>query len=304
MRLFVTGGTGALGRHAVPALVGAGHDVRALARSARKAEVLRDQGAEPVSGSIVDRDALAAAFRGCDAVVNLASSIPSTTSFVRASAWDECTRVRAEGSAAIVDAALRVGVGRFIQESVVMVYRDGDDRWLDEQSAVDHYPITVGNHAAERSARRFTEAGMHGLVLRFGLFYGPGAAHSEQFVDLARRHVGFTAGRADSFQSSIYLPDATTAIVAALTAPSHLYNIVDDRPVTKRENVDALVAATGRRAWLRGPGRAAELLGTRTTSLTRSLRVSNAAFREATPWRPRFPSVRDGYADMVSATRR
>ena len=75
MRVFVTGGTGAIGVHTVPALVAAGHAVTALARSDAKAGVLRSQGAEPISVSLFDRRGLADAFAGHDAVVNLASAV-------------------------------------------------------------------------------------------------------------------------------------------------------------------------------------------------------------------------------------
>ena len=52
MRVFVTGATGALGRHLVPALVAAGHEVLATTRTPSKAGRLREVGAEPVA---VDR---------------------------------------------------------------------------------------------------------------------------------------------------------------------------------------------------------------------------------------------------------
>jgi uncharacterized protein YbjT (DUF2867 family) len=84
--VFVTGATGAIGRHAVPALVVAGHAVSALARTPEKAAALAKQGAAPVSVSIFDRAALASAFAGHDAVVNLASAIPPMDRFMRASA--------------------------------------------------------------------------------------------------------------------------------------------------------------------------------------------------------------------------
>jgi nucleoside-diphosphate-sugar epimerase len=66
--------------------------------------------------------------------------------------------------------------------------------------------------------------------------------------------------------------------------------------LTKREYADALAAAARRTAWLRVPGRAALFLGDRATSLTRSLRVSNARFKRATGWAPRYPSAREGWA--------
>jgi nucleoside-diphosphate-sugar epimerase len=109
VRVFVTGGTGAIGRQAVPALVSAGHQVSALARSQVKAAWLREQGAVPVQASLFDAQGLAEVFAGCDAVVSLATAIPPMRQFMSARAWAANQRVRAEGSAAVVDAALVAG---------------------------------------------------------------------------------------------------------------------------------------------------------------------------------------------------
>lgn len=299
MRVFVTGGTGAIGGYAVPALVAAGHSVTALARTEAKAGALESQGATAVSVSLFDRDALAAAFAGHDAVVNLASALPSTTSFLLRSAWKDCERVRIEGSATVVDAAQSAGVPRLVQESVAMLYAAGGSDWIDEDHPVDHYPISKGNHGAEASADRFAAGGATATILRFGVFYGRGAAHSEQLLALARRHIGFVPGRRDSYISSIHLADAAAAVVAALEAPGGRYNVVDDEPVTKHEFAQACSEAVGARPWISGPGPLALLLGDRLTSLTRSLRVSNARFKEATDWRPRYPSVREGLRQMA-----
>lgn len=299
MRVFVTGGTGAIGVHTVPALVRAGHTVSALARTEAKAQALRGQGATPVLASLFDRGELAAAFAGHDAVVNLASALPSTTAFIRKSAWRECERVRTEGSAAVVAAARDMGISKVIQESVAMIYADGGAGWIDEDHPVDHYPISAGNHAAEASARRFAETGGDATILRFGVFYGPHAAHSEQILDLARRHIGFVPGRADTYLSSIHVSDAADAVVAALAAPAGTYNIVDDEPVTKHAYAAACASAVGVKIWIGVPGRLGLVFGDRITSLTRSLRVSNKRFRDAADWRPRYPSVREGYRAMV-----
>jgi hypothetical protein len=79
------------------------------------------------------------------------------------------------------------------------------------------------------------------------------------------------------------------------------FNIVDDQPLTKREYANALAAAARKTAWLRVPRRAALLLGDRSTSLTRSLRVSNVRFKTATGWAPRYPSAREGWAATATA---
>ena len=142
--------------------------------------------------------------------------------------------------------------------------------------------MAEGNHAAEANCRRFTAAGGTGVILRFGWFYGPGAAHSEQMLAQARRHIVMTLGHPGSYQSSIH--------------------VADDQPLTKRDFAGALTAAAGVTPWVRGPGRAAALFGNRLTSLTRSVRASNSRFKAATGWAPAYPSAREGWkATAVTA---
>ena len=63
MRVFVTGATGALGRHLVPGLVAAGHEVTATTRTPGKAAQLREAGAQPVVLDGLEREAVIAAVR-------------------------------------------------------------------------------------------------------------------------------------------------------------------------------------------------------------------------------------------------
>lgn len=251
--------------------------------------------------SIFDRSALTAALSGHDAVVNLTSAIPPMSRFMDTRAWSDNDRVRTEGSAAIVDAAIAAGVERVVQESVSMLYPDRGTEWIDEDVPTDSYPMARANLAAESNAKRFSDAGGTGIVLRFGWFYGPGATHSEQFLALARRHICVQMGRPDGYVSSIHVADGGAAVAAALRAPAGTFNIVDDEPLTKREYADALAAAARKTAWLYVPGRVALLLGDRSTSLTRSLRVSNARFKTITGWAPLHPSAREGWAATARA---
>lgn len=300
--MFVTGGTGAVGRHALRALADDGHEVSALARGDAKAAQVREDGGRPVTGDLFDAASLAPLVGGADAVVNLATAIPPLSRFGSAKAWAVNERVRAEGSTALVDAVLAAGVRRYVQESVAFLYVDGGDAWIDEDHPVDDIPLLQGNHVAEANAHRVADAGGAGVVLRFGWFNGPGATHSEQFLDLARRHVAVQMGRPGSYTSSINTLDAGSAVVAALAAPAGTYNVVDDEPLTNRAFGDALGAAVGTRPWLRLPGRAALLSGEKSSPVTRSVRASNARFREATGWAPRFPSAREALADLARRT--
>jgi uncharacterized protein YbjT (DUF2867 family) len=96
MRVFVAGGTGAIGGHVILALIADGHSVTALARSPEKAARLRAEGADTVTVSIFDRAALTKVVAGHDAIVNLATAIPSVAQFMRSRAWR--AKDSAEGS--------------------------------------------------------------------------------------------------------------------------------------------------------------------------------------------------------------
>ncbi|KAJ5100067.1 hypothetical protein N7532_007068 [Penicillium argentinense] len=304
MKVFVVGATGAIGRYAVQALVDAGHSVTAVARTPEKASRLQNQGASTTTVSIYDRMALIKQIEGHQAVVNLATAIPPVSKFMQSSAWVENDRVRKEGSATIVDAAISAGAERIVQESVSMLYADQGDAWIHENSPTDDFPMAHGNLAAEASTHRFIKTGGTGVILRFGWFYGPGAKHSEEFFRLARNHIAIMMGPPNGYVSSIHVADAGAAVAAALAVPSGTYNVVDDEPLTKRAYADALSTAAGRPAWLRLPGRAALLLGNRSTSLTRSTRVSNAKLREESGWLPSFSSARDGWLATAKILRK
>jgi NAD(P)-dependent dehydrogenase (short-subunit alcohol dehydrogenase family) len=148
MEVFVIGGTGAIGGHSVPALVGAGHTVTALARTPEKAAQMNKQDASPITLSIFDRAALTGV-----------------------------QRARCGGQP----------VERVVQESASMIYPDRGATWIDEACPPDHFPMAQGNLAAEASANRFSAASGAGVVLRFGWFYGPGATQAGT-ADLANSY--------------------------------------------------------------------------------------------------------------------
>jgi len=89
-----------------------------------------------------------------------------------------------------------------------------------------------------------------------------------------------------------------SAVVAALDAPAGVYDVVDDEPLTRREQDRALAAAVGRRRLWRMLG---WLKPKQASYLVASQRVSNRRFRDATGWRPTSPSMRTGYPKLARA---
>ncbi len=308
MDVFVTGATGVLGRATVPLLAAAGDRVRALSRSEKNDETLRCMGAEPVRGDLFDRDSVRAAVTGSDAILHLATKIPAMRRAIRAGAWQENDRIREDGTHNLVDAALAAGVETFIYPSVIFVYPDGGDRWLDAattQPVVPPSNILRSTLIAEAEVARFSADGHRGVVLRMGAFYGPESVQTRDLVDLARRGLAALLGSSEGYQSSIWIPDAAAAVVAALErAPAGIYDVVDDEPLRRRELKVALAAAVGRRRLLSLPAALVRVGGGKAgAALSVSQRVSNWRFREATGWAPTVPNARIGLGRLDAENR-
>ena len=110
MKVFLTGATGVAGRATVPALIAAGHDVRAVSRRAEASAVLEGAGAEPVQVDLFDADAVADAVVGSEAVVHLATHVPELRRAGRPKGWELHNRLRVEATTHLV-AALGVPTG-------------------------------------------------------------------------------------------------------------------------------------------------------------------------------------------------
>jgi len=300
MKVFVAGGTGVLGRRAVAMLVAQGHDVAVVARSTTRAAAVSAAGARPIRVDLFDPVAVAAAVAGSTVVINMTTHIPRMSRAWRSSAWLENDELRRVVSRNLVDAALATGVQRYIQESVVALYADGAGAWIDETWPVSATTITESALVAEQQALRFTGAGRVGVVLRFGLLYAPDSQATLSTIRSAQRGFGTTFGRNDGYVSMIHADDAASAVVAALNVPAGIYNVVEDEPVTKTRQMDALATALRiRRLNSTGPAMAA-LGGSKTKALSRSVRATNRSFREASGWAPRYPGPNDGWAQIIA----
>lgn len=301
MRVLVTGATGVLGRATLPVLLGAGVSVSAVVRSVEAADPVGRAGATPVMVDLFDPDAVWATVAGHDAVVHLATAVPSLARSGRRSAWAVHNRLRVDATRNLVDAARDHGVARLVKESVTFLYRDGGEGWIDESAAVDGAPVWRPTRAGERLVEDHSAAGGEGVVLRFGLLYAADARSTAEWRRLARWRIAPVPGPPDAFVSSIRADDAATAILAALTVAPGTYNVVDDRPLRRREHAAAVADAFGvprlhavpapPLRWIGGDG---------ARSLAASHRVSNRAFVTATGWRPRWPDAGAGWADLAT----
>jgi nucleoside-diphosphate-sugar epimerase len=298
VRVAVAGATGVLGRAAMPALRGAGHEIRGFARSA---PADRD---DLVAIDVLDRDAVLAFAREWrpEAIIHIATAIPPNLSPRRAiEQFEPTNRLRTEGTRNLADAAAETGAW-LVAQSIAFVSRPGEGPATEEDPLRDEPGDVMAPIAAPVAELEQITLDVGGTVLRFGQFYGPGTGFAADggigsMAKAGRMPILSRHGRSSVF-SLIHVDDAAAALVAALSAGARgVFNVVDDEPATVDEWLPALAAALGgprpRRvpAWLARP-----LVGAYGVAFMTDLRgASNAKAKAELGWTPQIPSWREGF---------
>jgi 2-alkyl-3-oxoalkanoate reductase len=309
MRIFVTGATGALGRHLVPGLVAAGHEVTATTRSASKVAQLREAGTEPVVVDGLDREAVIAAVQAAapEVIVHEMTALAGMRSFRNPDKLFAVTNdLRTRGTDNLLAAAQRSGARRLIAQGYAGPGPDkgsGKDlKTEDDPFDWEPVPSTLRAQAAIKHVETAVPAGVpEGLVLRYGSFYGPGA--SDVLLEMMRKRQVPVIGGGTGVWSFIEITDAAAATLAAVErgAPG-IYNVVDDDPAQVAECLPYLAEVMGAKPPLRLPAWLGRLLGGEfvVAQMTTSRGSSNVKTRKALGWEPRFASWREGFSAWVS----
>lgn len=295
MRILVAGATGVLGRGVIPLLVQRGHQISAVGRTAEKRSLLAALGAQPTDTNLYDLDQVRRAIAGTEVIINLSSAVPAGFKALLPWAWKEMDRVRQQVSAHLVRAALQEdSVQRVIQESFAPVYPDSGDAWVDETTPATPANYNRSSLDAEANARRFTDGGGAGVVLRFAYLYGPNDQATQTLIDSVRKGWYPLFGRREGYTSWVHHADAAAAIAAAVELPAGIYNVVEDEPARRLELAEGLARELKVRPPRFLPAWTAELAGSVAETLARSLRISNRKLKNAAEWVPRFPRMIDG----------
>jgi 2-alkyl-3-oxoalkanoate reductase len=282
MRVLLIGSTGVIGREAVPRLLEAGHTVTGLARTDERAKAVATLGIEPVVGDLFDVESMSKAVQGQEAVLNLATRIPTSMSAIMRGMKDN-DRVRAVGSRTLVDAALSSGDVRIIvQEGISFIYADGGESILDENAPLAPAKNLMSALEAHRNIERFAEdSGRVGVRLRIGAIIGD-EPMARMLVKMAKLRMPVVPGSPASWFTAIHPSDVGAAAVAALGAPSGVYN-VGATPLRKSEVAKIIAEVAGVSKVRSIPN---GLLVGQFKVLGRSHRVDSGKLSEATGWRP------------------
>ncbi|MCL2396309.1 MAG: NAD(P)-dependent oxidoreductase [Acidimicrobiaceae bacterium] len=303
MRVFVAGGTGAIGHYLVPQLVAAGHDVRATTRSRNKSALIRSWGAKPVVVDGLDRDHLIEAVQVVrpDVLIHEMTAIdPGGTLRHFDAEFAVTNQLRTLGTDNLLAAARKAGVGRVIAQSFTGWTNavDGAGPKTEDDPLDPDPPQSMRESLAaiaylERTVTGATD--LDGLALRYGMFYGPGFA---PLADAVRRRKLPVVGNGEGVWSFIHLADAASATVAALERGGPgLYNVVDDEPAPVSVWLPYLAEAVGAKPPMHLPAWAGKMAAGEAvvSMMTRIKGSSNAKAKRALGWQPSYASWREGF---------
>jgi nucleoside-diphosphate-sugar epimerase len=315
MRVFVAGASGAIGRRIVGRLVGAGHRVAGLTRSSEKVQTIEGLGASALIGDALDggrMDELFAEFKP-EGVVQVLNALQQRGP-MRPSEMNATNEMRTKGTRNLLAAALAHGTRRYVAESMVFIYGYGDHgpEPVDEDHPVmtntefeQFRPALDALVSLERQVLDASAGSIEGVVLRYGLFYGPGIGSTEFMAKLLKRRLFGLPGGGTAIGSWIHIDDGAAAAVAALESDrsGEIYNVVDDEPTTLRAFATELAARRGLPKPYRVPMWTTRLMGKQMQlTATSRLPVSNAKIRRELGWRPSYPTYKEGIATLAAMT--
>jgi nucleoside-diphosphate-sugar epimerase len=304
VRVFVAGGTGAVGRRLVPRLLARGHQVTATTTRADRVVALEKLGAEAVVRDSLDAASVVGAGAGArpDAIVHQMTAIAGKADLKHMDRWFATTnRLRTEGTDHLLAAAEATGVPQVVAQSYACWNGIREGGWVKtEEDPLDLLEGTAAEPvmAAIGHLEEAVTGTAGGAVLRYGGLYGPGS--SEDLVALVRKRQFPLVGRGTGHSSWLHVDDAASATVLAVEQRVRgVFNIVDDEPAPASEWLPYLAASAGAKRPLRVPVWLARLAAgdVAVVMMTEGRGFSNAKARRELGWEPRYASWRQGFRE-------
>jgi len=225
-RIFLAGASGAIGQRLAPLLVKAGHHVVGTTTTAGKAALLRSLGVTPAVVDVFDAAALRRLVVAHEpqVVIHQLTSLPEGVSSLdeagKERAFRENARIRTQGTANLVAAALASGARRLVAQSIAWIYAPGREPHVETDpvntGATGLSAISVQGVMALEGA--VLGAALLSVVLRYGGLYGPGTGHETPWRDPA-----------------VHVDAAAQAAALAVAVGSGVYNVAEPSPYASSE---------------------------------------------------------------------
>jgi uncharacterized protein YbjT (DUF2867 family) len=229
-RVFVTGGTGFLGRHVVRALLAHGFLVRCLVRPGSEGGLRGFESIDRVPGDVLRPEHLAPSAEGCAAVVHLVGIIREHRA--HGITFD---RLHVQATLNMLALAKTAGITRYLQMSALGASPDARSR----------YHQTKGR--AEDAVR---QSGLRWTIFRPSIILGPGDQFLSRLAGMIRRLPAVPVlGDGKYRLQPVSVEHVAEGIARALldgTSAGQTYDVAGPRPYAFVEILDEIGTALGR----------------------------------------------------------
>ncbi|GGY79989.1 NAD-dependent epimerase [Streptomyces olivaceoviridis] len=229
MKIFLTGGSGYIGKATISALIRHGHTVEALARTDRAAETVASLGATPVRGGLGDLGVLNAAARA-EAVVHLAQAGTGDEDLAAATAMQD-----------------GIGAGTYVHTGGTWVYGDTDGV-VDETAPWNPPSLVAWRKPVEDAVLGRAQQGGRPVLVRPGLLYGGENRLIDLFYAVPGKEAGAVPYIGDGANrwALVHIEDIAELYAAALKAkPGSVYVGVGGVSPTAKECSLAVARSVG-----------------------------------------------------------
>jgi nucleoside-diphosphate-sugar epimerase len=293
MNIFLAGGSGAIGVPLVRMLVADGHQVTASTRSSANATMLRGLGATPAIVDALDAEALTRVVVAAHPthVIHELTALPKGGP-KSVGDLEATNRLRTEGTRNLIAAAVAARATRLIGGSFALIGASTLGVPADMQPAAD-----AVNSMESQILDASRSGAIEGVVLRYGLFYGPENPSTVQMISIVRRRWMPVIRGDQGLLPYIHVDDAARATIAALDhAPAGgTYDIVDNRAVSASEFLRTIAELAGAPQPFAIPSWLLRLVAPYMMRMIElRLPLSNAKARADLGWSLLFPTIREG----------
>ena len=222
MKIFITGGTGFIGRHTVELLAQGSHKLTLLVRKTSNISFLNKQNVTLVEGNLSDKDSILKGMEDCDSAINIAGHY---------SFWEPDKKIYSEinikGTQNVLECALKTGIKKVVHISTAGIYGKPKEEPFTEESSVG--PVQYSEYfrtkyEGERIAwNLFEKKGLPLVVIYPVCVLGAGdnKASGRYIQDLINRNLPATVFKNRIF-SFVYVKDLAQAIVNALEKDNNI----------------------------------------------------------------------------------
>ena len=252
MKIFITGGTGFIGKRLTDRLIAENHDVVLLLRDARKAGNYSNKKVTLIEGDLLDGDALKRGMKECDLVFHMAAF---TKPWSKDPSMSYSTNVT--GTINILEAAFENNVNKVVFTSTggTMGFSlDGKPVNELTNSAPHYHTFYEMNKAeAERISVNYCQKGLHVVIVNPTRVYGPGKlSKSNSMTKIIKLYISglwrIIPGNGESIGNYVYIDDVVEGhILAAMSGRKGERYILGGENLSFRELFGIIGEAAGKK---------------------------------------------------------